>query len=405
MPRAFVASFLGWTLDAYDFFLLVVVVPHVADTFGTSVAAVAATVTLTLATRPLGALIFGWLGDRYGRRTPLMVDIGLYSVFELATAFAPNLAALLVLRALFGIAMGGEWGLGAALAMESIPTETRGFYSGILQEGYAVGYLLAAITLALFYHLIGWRGMFAIGVLPALLILYIRSGVEESPAWKAGSAHRLTFGVAELFRLFREHWLLFIYSIVLMAAFNFMSHGTQDPYATFLTRQEKFTPAFVGTITAITMVGAICGGLFFGAISQRIGRRIAMVAAAIAGALLIPVWVFSHGGIALAAAGFAMQFMVQGAWGIIPAHLNELAPALVRGTFPGFTYQIGNLIASATLQIEATLAAHRYATPAQPNYANAMAFFMVVVFVAVVVFTLFGYLVAPERRTQTLSRA
>jgi SHS family lactate transporter-like MFS transporter len=357
-------------------------------------------VTLTLAFRPLGALIFGWFADRYGRRGPLMVDIALYSLFELLTAFSPNLAVLLVLRALFGIAMGGEWGIGAALAMESLPPQKRGLFSGMLQQGYAVGYLLAALTLALLYQHIGWRGMFALGVLPALLILYIRHSVPESATWKAGEAQRLSFSGAAFGQLVRRYWLLFVYGTLLMATLNFMSHGSQDAYATFLTRQQKFAPAIVGSIAAITMVGAILGGTFFGALSQRIGRRVAIVVAAICGGLLIPLWLYSHGVAMLALGGFAIQFMVQGAWGIVPAHLNELAPPMVRGTFPGFTYQIGNLIAAGTLQIEAALAAHRFASAHGPNYANAMAFFMVIVFAAVVVFALLGYLVAPERRNE-----
>lgn len=403
IPRAFVAAFLGWTLDAYDYFLLVVVVPHLADDFHRSVAAVAVAVTLTLAFRPLGALIFGWLADRYGRRGPLMANIALYSLLEFLTAFSPNLTTLLVLRALFGIAMGGEWGIGAALAMESLPPQKRGLFSGVLQQGYAVGYLLAALTLALLYQHIGWRGMFVLGVLPALLILYIRSGVPESAAWKAGNAERLSFRMDTLAELARHYGFLFIYGVLLMAAFNFMSHGSQDAYATFLTRQRHFSPATVGTITAITMVGAILGGTFFGALSQRIGRRVSIVIAAICAGAVIPLWLYGHGAAMLALGGFAIQFMVQGAWGIIPAHLNELAPPMIRGTFPGFTYQLGNLIAAGTLQLEATLAAHRYATPHGPNYANAMAFFMAIVFVAVIALALFGYLVTPERRNAPLS--
>jgi MFS transporter, SHS family, lactate transporter len=299
--------------------------------------------------------------------------------------------------------MGGEWGIGAALAMESLPAGKRGVFSGMLQQGYAVGYLLAALTLALLYEHIGWRGMFALGVLPALLILYIRRGVPESAAWQAGAAQRLSFRADTLAQLAKRYWLLFAYSILLMATLNFMSHGSQDAYATFLTRQERFSPGIVGGIAAVAMVGALLGGIFFGALSQRIGRRPAIVIAAICGGALIPLWLYSHGVAMLAVGGFAIQFMVQGAWGIVPAHLNELAPGMVRGTFPGFTYQIGNLIAAGTLQIEVALAAHRFATAHGPNYANAMAFFMVIVFAAVIVFALLGYLVAPERRNESLS--
>src|SRR5579884_1385891 len=226
--RTFLASFLGWTLDAFDFFLIIVTVPHIAKDFHAAVKDVAVAVTITLMLRPLGALIFGWFADRYGRRAPLMIDVALYSVLELATAFSPNLTVFIILRALYGVAMGGEWGLGAALAMESLPPERRGIFSGILQEGYAVGYLLAAIVLAVLYVHIGWRGMFVIGVLPALLIFYIRRYVPESPAWLAGKAQKIAEGPFPLLRAFRARWPLFVYAIIFMAAFNYMSHGTQD---------------------------------------------------------------------------------------------------------------------------------------------------------------------------------
>ncbi|HEY9085364.1 MAG TPA: MFS transporter [Candidatus Tyrphobacter sp.] len=403
MNKTFVACFLGWTLDAYDFFLVIVVVPHLADDFHQSIAAIAVAVTLTLALRPVGALIFGWFADRYGRRTPLMLDIGLYSLLELLTAFSPNLTVFLILRAVFGIAMGGEWGLGAALAMESLPPAKRGLFSGILQQGYAVGSLLAGVTLALFYSLIGWRGMFAIGALPALLILFIRAHVPESPAWKQGAPQRLALR-SDVWLSLRRYAPLFIYGMLLMAAFNFMSHGSQDPYATFLTKQANLSPQLVGTVSAIASLGAIAGGIFFGWISQRIGRRLAIVISATLGVVLIPLWVFSHTIAMLTLGGFVMQFAVQGAWGIIPAHLNELSPGGARGTFPGFTYQLGNLIAAGTLQIEALLAAHRFASRSgAPDYARAMAFFMLLAFIAVIVMTAIGYFVAPERRNEALS--
>lgn len=360
-------------------------------------------VTLTLALRPVGALLFGWIADRYGRRVPLMIDIGLYSLLELLTAFSPNLTVFLVLRALFGIAMGGEWGLGAALAMESLPPAKRGIFSGLLQEGYALGNLLAGLSLALLYTHIGWRGMFALGAAPALLILFIRSHVPESPTWKARAADRLALRGDVLLVSLRRYVPLFAYGMLLMAAFNFMSHASQDPYPTFLAKQAGFSPQVTGLITTIAALGAIAGGICFGALSQRLGRRAAIVVAALLGAALIPLWVFSHTIAALALGGFAMQFAVQGAWGIIPAHLTELAPPLVRGTFPGLTYQLGNLIAAGTLQLEVFFAAHRFATPMGPNYAAAMALFMLIAFGAVIVMTLLGTAVAPERREAVLS--
>jgi SHS family lactate transporter-like MFS transporter len=401
--RTFVAAFLGWTLDAFDFFLVIVVVPHLANDFGKSIVEIGLAVTLTLAMRPIGALLFGWFADRYGRRIPLMIDVGLFSLIELLTAFSPNFAVFLVLRIAFGIAMGGEWGLGSALAMEALPPQKRGLFSGILQEGYAVGNLLAGLALALLFDRIGWRGMFVVGALPALLILFIRARVPESEVWLAGKVQRFALKRDVLVESLRRSWPLFVYGMLFMAAFNFMSHGTQDIYATFLQKQHGFDARHSGLITAFASCGAIAGGIFFGWLSQRVGRRTTIVLCAILGAAMIPLWAFSHTIAAIALGGFAMQFAVQGAWGIIPAHLNEISPPMARGMFPGFAYQLGNLIAAGTLQFEAMLASGPFKFPnatagGTANYGAAMAAFTLVVFAVVIVATLIGHKVVPERK-------
>ncbi|MFI5243712.1 MAG: MFS transporter [Gemmatimonadales bacterium] len=350
--NACIASFLGWTLDAFDFFLMVFVLRAVAADFGTTVKAVSVGITLTLAMRPLGALVFGALADRYGRRPVLMLDILLFSILELASAFAPSLIALLVLRAAFGFAMGGEWGIGASLTMETIPAKSRGLVSGILQEGYAFGYLFAAVVYGLLFDTIGWRGMFAVGVLPALLVLYIRRNVEESPAW-----HRMRARPRRPLRaVLKGRWLLFGYVVVLMTAFNLFSHGTQDLYPTFLQAQHKLSTHAVSVILIIGNVGAIAGGILFGTLSQRIGRRRAIIFASLLALPIIPFWAFASGPILLGLGAFLMQIAVQGAWGVIPVHLNELSPDEVRGTFPGFAYQLGNLLASANATLQAGFA-------------------------------------------------
>jgi SHS family lactate transporter-like MFS transporter len=350
---AFVASFLGWTLDAFDFFVLVFVVKAIADDFHTELKAVTFAILITLAMRPLGAFVFGRLADRYGRKPILMIDVCLFSALELASAFAPSLAVLLVLRALFGFAMGGEWGIGASLVMESIPAKSRGWVSGFLQQGYAFGYLIAAIVYYSLFELIGWRGMFVVGVVPALLVLYIRMHVKESPAWQAMRQSRANVGMLQALR---GRWRLFFYIVVLMTAFNFLSHGTQDLYPTFLQVQHGFSPHVVGLVAVIYNVGAILGGILFGAWSERIGRRRAIIIAALLVLPAIPLWAFSAQPALLAAGAFFMQFVVQGAWGIVPAHLNELSPAQVRGTFPGLAYQLGNLIASGNAVLQAQIA-------------------------------------------------
>jgi SHS family lactate transporter-like MFS transporter len=351
---AFVASFLGWTLDAFDFFLLVFVVKAIADDFQAGVSTVSFAILLTLAMRPLGAFVFGRLADRFGRKPILMLDVVLYSGLELASAFAPSLTVLLVLRALFGFAMGGEWGVGASLAMESIPAKSRGAASGLLQVGYPFGYLIAALAYYALYDLIGWRGMFVLGVAPALLVLYIRMQVSESPAWQSVRPAARPAGVLESLR---GHWGLFFYVVVLMTAFNFFSHGTQDLYPTFLQVQHGLSPHAVGLIAVVYNVGAILGGIFFGAWSERIGRRRAIVIAALLALPVIPLWAYAAHPAALAAGAFVLQFMVQGAWGVVPAHLNELSPPALRGTFPGFAYQLGNLFAAVNATVQAQIAA------------------------------------------------
>jgi SHS family lactate transporter-like MFS transporter len=329
------------------------VLKDIATEFNTKIPAVAFGITLTLFMRPLGALIFGRLADKFGRRPTLMVNIACYSLLELLSGFSPNLTTLLVLRALFGVAMGGEWGVGSSLTMETIPPRARGAVSGLLQAGYPSGYLLASLVF-LAYPWLGWRGMFFVGVAPALLVLYVRASVPESPAWKAMEQRARPGLLATL----RQNIGLSLYAIVLMTAFNFFSHGTQDLYPTFLREQHHFAP---GTVTAIAItlnIGAIVGGLFFGTLSERIGRRRAICIAALIALPVLPLWAFSSGAIALAAGAFLMQISVQGAWGVIPVHLNEISPDEIRATFPGLVYQLGNLIASvnATMQAEFAVA-------------------------------------------------
>jgi SHS family lactate transporter-like MFS transporter len=348
------ASFLGWSLDAFDFFLLVFVLKDIATEFHTDVTTVTWAILLTLAMRPIGAFIFGRAADRWGRRPTLMVDILLYSAIEFASGFSPNLTVLIVLRALYGVAMGGEWGVGASLTMETIPAHARGFVSGLLQSGYPAGYFMASIVYGVLFPYIGWRGMFMVGVIPALLVLYIRRTVPESPSWSKQAAAERGSTMAVL----KSHWRLAIYAVVLMTAFNFFSHGTQDIYPTFLQEQHKLTPHVVSIIAVVYNIGAICGGILFGSLSERFGRRRCIVIAALLTLPVIPLWAFSDSPVMLAVGAFLVQFTVQGAWGIVPVHLNELSPPTARGTFPGFVYQLGNLLASVNATLQAGLAAH-----------------------------------------------
>ena len=388
--NTFVACFLGWALDALDFFLLTFVFAAVARDFGKTVPEVVFASTLTLMMRPIGALLFGMLGDRFGRRGPLMIDIVFYSVIELLTAFAPNFTVFLILRALFGIGMGGEWGLGASLAMETLPVKARGLFSGILQQGYAFGFLLAAIVYALVFPHFGWRGLFIAGAMPALLVIYIRAHVPESAVWERRRAE-ITQKIKRPFvQTVREHGRLFLYAILLMTAFNCMSHGTQDLYPTFLQKQRGLGVNQVLMVSIIYALGAISGGTIFGFLSQQWGRRRSIIIAAAIGALLIPVWIFSPPLTLLIAGGFCMQFMVQGAWGVVPVHLNELSPPELRGTFPGFAYQLGNLFAAPIAVVEAKLAEHFAGANGVAGYATSLAIVALIVFIALIVLAAIG---------------
>ena len=391
--HTFLACFLGWSLDALDFFLLTFVLVPISREFGRSIPEVAFAITLTLMARPLGAFIFGLLGDKFGRRIPLMIDIVFYSAMELLTAFAPNFSVFLVLRVLFGIGMGGEWGLGASLAMESLPTATRGLFSGILQQGYAVGYLLAALVYWTVFPHFGWRGLFVAGALPALLVIYIRAHVPESPVWQRDRGQRKHASV-RFSVLLRQHGLLFVYAALLMTAFNYMSHGTQDLYPTYLEEQRGFGVNAKSMISIVYATGAICGGTVLGFWSQKCGRRRVIILSAVCGMLLIPLWIFAPSTGLLIVGGFLIQFMVQGAWGVVPVHLNELSPPDFRGTFPGLVYQLGNFAAAYAAQQQAWLAEQFRSPNGRPNYALTMAMVQSIVFVAVIVLAAIG----PEKR-------
>jgi SHS family lactate transporter-like MFS transporter len=369
--HTFVAAFLGWTMDSLDFFILIFCVPAIAGEFHTKPSEVLGAVFLTQAFRPVGALLFGMLADRYGRRPILMINILSFSVIELACAFAPSMTVLLILRALFGLAMGGEWGVGAALAFETLPKEGRGTFSGILQEGYAAGSILASGAFALFAHSLGWRGLFILGASPALLVFYVQASVKESPVWQENArrrADRIAQTAAGI-TVPKPATLLaflptFLFLILLMTAFMSFSHGTQDVYPTFLQTQAGLSAATVGTIGVLYGLSSMAGGLLWGMKSESWGRRRAIVTAAMLSIPIIPLYAYGHSALTLGIGAVLMQFMVQGAWGVVPAYLTELSPAPVRATAPGLAYQLGGLITSWNGKAQALAAEHWHNYPA-----------------------------------------
>jgi MFS transporter, SHS family, lactate transporter len=393
--RAYTACFLGWTLDAFDFFLLTFCLDAIAATFHVSLATAAKSIFWTLLMRPVGALVFGALAEKFGRRPTLMVNVVSYSVFVMASALAPTFGWFLAMRALFGVAMGGEWGVGAALALESLPAEGRGFFSGLLQEGYVVGSMLAALVYLLFPTLHGtgmfsaWRVLFVIGAVPSLSLLLLLRKVEESPAWLAQQrAAKLKTLVAKRSRVVQVLKYLpnLLALTVLMTAFMAFSHGTQDLYPTFLKHDHGIRGVTLSTIAIVGNVGAVVGGIWFGGYSERVGRRRAIITAALLSIPMIPLWAWSHTAVMLAVGGFLMQFMVQGAWGVIPVHLNEMSPPAVRAIFPGLAYQLGNVLSSRNSVLQAAAATKYFGG----RFAPVLAITVVIVAVIVVVVTALG---------------
>jgi SHS family lactate transporter-like MFS transporter len=388
--NSFIAALLGWTMDAFDYFIVVLVYADIAKTFHHSKAEVAFVTTATLIMRPVGALLFGLWADRVGRRLPLMVDVMFYSVVGFLCAFAPNFTVLVILRLLYGIGMGGEWGLGAALAMEKVPVERRGFFSGLLQEGYAFGYLLASVASLVVMNWLGlsWRWLFGLSIVPALISLIIRYRVQESEVWEAAQ-DRMRLTSTRIRDVLRDAAIIrrFIYLVLLMTAFNWMSHGTQDVYPTFLTstgnQGAALSSATVKWIVIVYNLGAIVGGLVFGTLSQRFGRRYTIIFCALLGLPIVPLFAYSRTAAMLCLGSFLMQVCVQGAWGVIPAHLTEMSPDAIRGLYPGVTYQLGNLLAAFNLPIQERLAESH-------GYPFALAATIVPVLIAVAVLTLIG---------------
>lgn len=377
-------------MDAFDYFIVVFVYADIAKDFHRSTAEVAFLTTATLAMRPVGALVFGLWADRVGRRLPLMVDVLFYSIVGFLCAFAPNFTVLVILRLLYGIGMGGEWGLGAALAMEKVPVERRGFFSGLLQEGYAFGYLMATLAALLVMDVLdlSWRWLFGLSIIPALVSLIIRYRVKESEVWEAAQ-DRMKLTSTRIRDVLRDPAIIrrFFYLVLLMTAFNWMSHGTQDVYPTFLKATVHDGAGLSSTtakwIVVVYNVGAIIGGLFFGSMSQRFSRRYTVVFCALLGLPIVPLFAFSRTAAMLCLGSFLMQVCVQGAWGVIPAHLTELSPDAIRGLYPGVTYQLGNLLAAFNLPIQERLAESH-------GYPFALAATIVPVLIAVAFLTLIG---------------
>jgi len=377
------SGILGWILDAFDFFVLVFLVDVLAKNFRVDKSAIVWTITITLAMRPVGAFLLGSLADRFGRRRPLIACVLYFSIITALTPFAPNYLSFVILRALYGIGMGGYWGIGASLVMESSPRKWRGFFSGLMQAGYSLGYLLAAVAMRTIEPNLGWRWMFLAGLILAAIIAVLTSLSSESQSWKK---HRLV-SFSEAFKVLYQHKRDFAYLVLMMTAITCLSHGTQDLYPDFLKTVHTFSNVIVSNIAILYNVGAILGAIVIGHFSDQLGRRYALLLALVITAMSIPLWAFGSSIVALAIGSFAMQFGVQGAFGVIPAHLNELSPGSVRSLFPGVVYQLGVLLGAPSVIVEFTLRKHL-------GYQWALTIFEIAVIIAL--FLIFG--LGPERR-------
>lgn len=393
--NAVLAGYLGWTLDAFDFFILTLVIDDIAKSFGRTRPDIALTLTVALAARPIGAVIFGIMADRLGRRLPLMINVVFYALISVLSGLAPSYQVFLLLRVLFGIGMGGEWGVGASLALESASPRLRGLLSGLLQEGYALGNLLSALAFRLLYPYFdslypgnGWRLMFFLGGLPALLSLFIRAKVKESDAWHEHKTDWTTYR-----KSLPKYWRRFAYLVLFMTMMGFMAHGTQDMYPTMLGT-IGYSKARIADITMLSAVGAILGGLVFGYYSDRAGRRKSIMIAMFCGFVVVPFWIAGGSSWSIVVGVFLMQFFVQGAWGVVPAHVNELSPNHLRGFFPGFAYQLGVMFSASIPWVEAALG-ERF------TYTQAMGGLVAVVFVIAFIVVLFG----PEAKGVSFRKA
>ncbi len=366
--RTLFAGVGSWAMDAFDFFVLVFVLSTMAHAFRITVLTASLAITFTLMARPIGAVIFGPLAEKFGRKPVLIANIIVFAGLELATAASPNFTVFFILRVVYGVAMGGVWGVASALTMETIPSRARGTVSGLFQAGYPLGYLIASIVYGLFGVSAGWRGMFAIGALPVLLAVYIYFKVDESPVWLASRGAGDRSARTKIWPAVAKNWRVLLFALILMSAFNYFSHGTQDLYPTFLKVQHGFAPSTISVIAICYNIAAILGALLAGTLSERFGRKRVIIVFAALALPCLPLWAFATGSLALGIGAFLVQFMVQGAWGVIPAYLNELVPPGTRAVLPGLVYQLGNVIAAPNATIQAYIATSNHG-----NYGLALA--------------------------------
>lgn len=357
--RTLLASWAGWVLDAFDFTLVLLVLGDIAKAFGVGLVAMGIVLTGTLIGRLFGGILSGVWADRVGRRTPLMISILAYSLFELLSGFAPTYIVFLIFRFLFGIGMGGEWAAGTSLAMESWPKRSRGIASGFLQGGWPVGYLLATIVYGIVFPVWGWRALFFIGAAPALLVLFIRSRVKESPVWLESHRQLQREGRRpglSLLRLFhRDTMATTLHASAVMGAMLFSYAAISSFWPTFLSSTLHLSVSDKTLFLILLNLGSLAGYWTAGWISERAGRRPTLVGFALLSACFIPLYVLTTVRTLVMIGGILMGAIGIGLWGVVPAYLTERFPTSIRGVGPSTAFHIGAVLGSFTPTLQALL--------------------------------------------------
>ncbi|KAH0497815.1 hypothetical protein TgHK011_005099 [Trichoderma gracile] len=400
----FIVGWLAWTADAFDFHALSIQTVKLSKYYGRSKTDITTAITLTLLLRSVGAAVFGLAGDKWGRKWPMVFNMLVLGALQIATIYSTKFTTFLAVRSMFGLFMGGVYGNAIAMALEQCPSNARGLMSGILQQGYSMGYVLAACAnLGVGGATDSWKTVFWIGAGLSIGVGLLRILFPESQQFlEAKKAGKKASSPGSFWRetrtMLAKEWKMCVYCVILMTWFNYYSHTSQDSYTTFMLEQKMLDNAGASRASILMKAGAVVGGTIIGYISQFVGRRRTMMVAALMSALLIPAWILPEGERALSATGFFMQFFVQGAWGVIPIHLNELSPPAFRSSFPGVTYQVGNMISSPSAQIVNAISEKMFVTVKGGKKAEAygptMGIATAIIATGIFVTVMFG----PERR-------
>ncbi|KAF3030800.1 hypothetical protein E8E15_011102 [Penicillium rubens] len=400
----FIVGLAAWTADAFDFHALSIQTVKLADYYGRSKTDISTAITLTLLLRSVGAAFFGLAGDKYGRKWPMVLNMIILGILQIATIYSKTFQQFLAVRSLFGLFMGGVYGNAISMALEHCPVNARGLMSGILQQGYSMGYVFAACAnLGVGGGTDTWKTVFWIAAGISIAVGLVRICFPESQSFiEAKKAGKRTMKAGEFWRetisMLGKEWRMCVYCIILMTWFNYYSHTSQDSYTTFMLTEKELENDGASRASILMKTGACVGGTIIGYLSQFVGRRRAIIVSAVLSGVLIPAWILPEGERSLSATGFFMQFFIQGAWGVIPVHLAELSPPAFRSSFTGLTYQIGNMISSPSSQIINAVAESTFITSASGHRVEAYGPVMGVATAIIALGIMVTAAVGPEKR-------